>query len=241
MMLRNIWPAPIIATLFFISSEQENCRRTSVLNQCQFSVAKNRIHQAIRVVHLGTSQSECLIKMERFHWSTGIYCPLSWFCGMGLDSTGDYSWVTSGAVSPVREMCNIWVQSDVINCNDVLISIYDAKILRRMFNKLLSTLVLLFARVAFFNKFFRRIVYHEKFLGLWSLKNPSMRNLRFQPCIDGISIGYKRLPKSPKKLQKCLQMVRIRWGNCQKGRENVRKWVGSSITALNKWVEYCIQ
>ena len=104
MMLRNIWPAPIIATLFFISSEQENCRRTSVLNQCQFSVAKNRIHQAIRVVHLGTSQSECLIKMERFHWSTGIYCPLSWFCGIGLDLTGDYSWVTSGSVSPQVEV-----------------------------------------------------------------------------------------------------------------------------------------
>ena len=149
MMLRKILVALFKATFFCISSEQENCHRTSVLKQCQFSVAKNRIHHAIRVVHLGISQSECLIKMESFHWSTGIYCPLSWFCGMGLDLTGDYSWVTSGSASPVREMCNIWVQNDVMNCNNVLSSIYDAKIIRRMFSKLLRPFLLRIARVAY--------------------------------------------------------------------------------------------
>ena len=122
--------AILIGVAFEISSETELCNNFSILKQCQFSLSKIRIHHTIKSVYSGIDQSECLTRMERFPWSTGIFCPLSWFCGMGIELMRDYKWVNSGEVNPVKEKCHIWVQNDLIDCGDLITAIYDAGILK---------------------------------------------------------------------------------------------------------------
>ena len=110
----------------------KNCNNFPVLMKCQFSLAKTRIHLSSRVTHSGISQSECEINMIRFHWSVGIFCPLSLFCGMGMELTGDYhpTDLSYHEQTPVKELCNFWVRADMTNCDELYVAIYDAGILR---------------------------------------------------------------------------------------------------------------
>ena len=127
-MITNILAA--IAVVSGIRSESAFCKTFSDLKQCKFLLPKTRIYRTITAAYSGTDQSECLTRMERFHWSTAIFCPLSWFCGMGMDLMRDYSWVTSGEVTPVKEMCHIWVQNDILDCDNLISAIYAAGILK---------------------------------------------------------------------------------------------------------------
>ena len=111
-------------------SEIEFCKKFSLLNQCQFSIAKHRIHHTIIISQSGLGQSECRNKLERFRWSTGIYCPLSWFCGLGMDFERKYDSSKSDDAIPVKELCHIWVQSDVVDCKAFFASLFSSEILK---------------------------------------------------------------------------------------------------------------
>ena len=82
------------------------------------------------VPDIGMNQLECLDKMESFDWSTGVYCQESLFCGMGLDLTRDYSYLTSREVVPVKETCNILVRHDIQSCDQVFASFYEVGIIK---------------------------------------------------------------------------------------------------------------
>ena len=127
-MFGKILLAVLNASLALVICERSICKLFSSLKQCQFSLAKNRLHSTIKVAHPGIGQSECLNKMERFYWSTGIYCPLSSFCAWEIDLSRSHK--VSDEISPVKELCNIWVRNSVTNCNDVLTSFYQEKILK---------------------------------------------------------------------------------------------------------------
>ena len=117
----------VLLSFSFLSN---NCNSFSLLNQCQFSIAKIIIHHAVIIEHSGITQSECLTKMERFEWPTAIYCHLSWFCGMGLDLTREYSSLISEELTPVKELCIVWVRNDLMDCGILLATIYNSGLIK---------------------------------------------------------------------------------------------------------------
>ena len=119
-----------LLTTTVASSETKICNSFSNSKQCQFSLSKIRLYNTTKVAHSGIDQSECLTKLQRFHWSTGVYCPVSLFCGLGINLSRDYRAVVSDEISPVKELCNIWVQIDAMTCGDILKFFYEAKILK---------------------------------------------------------------------------------------------------------------
>ena len=120
--------------LLFINSTQffgGDCQFcSSKIESCELKIPKNPIYNAVIVPRSGVSQQNCVEKLESFHWSIGIYCQSSSFCGMGLDLKSGYNFGSSGGVAPVDEVCDVIVDRSKFECASLKSTLIDAGVLR---------------------------------------------------------------------------------------------------------------
>ncbi|XP_075264660.1 uncharacterized protein LOC142356744 [Convolutriloba macropyga] len=69
--------------------------------------------------------------MSKFHWSVGVFCEKSNFCGLGLNLDDHDLVIGSNIYEPSSEICQILVDSTKQTCNDVIQKILDSKLIRR--------------------------------------------------------------------------------------------------------------
>ena len=100
---------------------------------CDFKVPKMPYFNAIIITHTGLNKIECLAVMKRFDWSVGVHCEPSSYCGLGLDSSRDYSSFQTNNIEPLSEICEVFVDSSETTCDDFTSTLYKNGIMRGIF------------------------------------------------------------------------------------------------------------
>ena len=100
------------------------------MKTCDLKVPKYPLHNALRTLNAGLSQSQCVAGIEQFDWPVGVYCELSAFCGLGLDDNKDYSSFITTVVEPVGELCQVFINWRVLQCEDFRQKLLDIRIMR---------------------------------------------------------------------------------------------------------------
>ncbi|XP_075242019.1 uncharacterized protein LOC142336920 [Convolutriloba macropyga] len=99
---------------------------------CDFKVPKMPYFNAIIITHTGLNKIECLAVMKRFDWSVGVHCEPSSYCGLGLDSSRDYSSFQTNNIEPLSEICEVFVDSSETTCDDFTSTLYKNGIMRAL-------------------------------------------------------------------------------------------------------------
>ena len=81
-------------------------------------------------MYSGESIEECMLRVEDLKWTVGLYCGESELCALGLDLETEYESKRQSDVTPVSEMCDVLVNRQKTKCEDVLVNLYNIKILR---------------------------------------------------------------------------------------------------------------
>ena len=100
------------------------------VKSCNFEIPKSPAYNAVTIAITGLSQSECLDKINRFDWAIGLYCESSSFCGLGFDDTEEQSTVISSEVTPVSEVCHVFVNWRKLDCGSFKEMLYDIGIIK---------------------------------------------------------------------------------------------------------------
>ena len=125
----------IVFTLVFLVFEStqnvpQECNNRYDTQNCAFKVPKNPIYEKVRVMYSGVSIEECMLRMEDLKWTVGLYCGESELCALGLDLETEYESKRQSDVTPVSEMCDVLVNRQKTNCDELIIQLYDKNILR---------------------------------------------------------------------------------------------------------------
>ena len=124
----------IFTTLYIYLSwgynNQKQCKHRYDNQNCAFKIPKNPLYEKVRVMYSGVSIEECMLRMEDLKWTVGLYCGESELCALGLDLETEYENKRHSDVTPVSEMCDVLVNRQKTKCEEVLVNLYNIKILR---------------------------------------------------------------------------------------------------------------
>ena len=110
--------------------EKESCKQYQDILPCEFLIPKSPIHFLSSVIRSGVNQSQCLHAMERFDWPTGLFCPESGFCGLGINLNAEAASVKTTDVTEVTEVCQVFFDRTQTDCDSIRSSLYGNGILR---------------------------------------------------------------------------------------------------------------
>ena len=99
----------------------QKCTQRSYRYVCEFQLSAYPLAKYVYTQRLGEPLESCLNSLEKYFWSTGIYCPYIQFCGLGLDLKVDYrSRWDRNQFSPARkdQICFAILNTNEISCDE---------------------------------------------------------------------------------------------------------------------------
>ena len=76
---------------------------------------------------------QCLDRVVRFAWPFGLFCPISDFCGVGLDLNKRYPTDSVEEFVPLKEVCSIVINPNIQDCDGLKNMIYDTRAVKGQF------------------------------------------------------------------------------------------------------------